>query len=169
LISVFLACFAFPPGRASGRKSQKVKSLTRSAMLRLEPGDYCSMGLNRIGPSATASSMAMEDVMKKAVLLLLLLAPATGATAGEALPKLDVAKTCTAAQKAQDGIPDKYAKCMKDEETAKTTLASAWPAAKASTRDTCEGEAKDGPFPSYADLLTCVQMFESGNPPAKKK
>jgi hypothetical protein len=88
--------------------------------------------------------------------------------ASEKIPVLDVTKTCEAAQKAQDGIPDKFKKCMADEDNAKATLATAWPAARVSTRDTCEGEAKDGPFPSYADMLSCVQMFEAGIPRPKK-
>ncbi len=107
--------------------------------------------------------------MRQAVLVLALLCPFSAAwAASDKVPNLDVAKTCTEAQKAQDGIPDKYAKCMADEDQAKATLATAWPAARASTRDTCEGEAKDGPFQSYADMLSCVQMFETGAPRKKR-
>ena len=107
--------------------------------------------------------------IRRGVLALALLCPLGAAwAASEKVPVLDVTKTCQAAQKAQDGITDKYAKCMADEDGAKATLATAWPAARASTRDTCEGEAKDGPFPSYADMLSCVQMFEAGIPRPKK-
>src|SRR3954453_15918327 len=88
---------------------------------------------------SVARRSGLEMTMRQAVLVLALLCPFSAAwAASDKDPNLDVAKTCTEAQKAQDGIPDKYAKCMADEDQAKATLATAWPAARASRRDTCE-------------------------------
>jgi hypothetical protein len=93
--------------------------------------------------------------MRIAVILAVSLMPAAALAAG-GFPNLDVRKTCKAAQ---NGITDPVKKCMADENAAKAQLRSIWSAAKPQARSVCASLDADSPYKSYADILTCMQMY----------
>jgi hypothetical protein len=96
--------------------------------------------------------------MRIAVILAVSLMPAAALAAG-GFPNLDVRKTCKAAQGAQNGITDPVKKCMADENAAKAQLRSIWATAKPQARSVCASLDADSPYKSYADILTCMQMY----------
>ena len=89
-----------------------------------------------------------------------LLGCATAALAAE-VPAIAFEKTCRAAQESQGAALHTFDACMTDEKAARDQLAAGlWTKAKASTRETCMGSGGTGPYPSYIELLTCVQLYE---------
>jgi hypothetical protein len=99
--------------------------------------------------------------MRSSIIVIAVTLAATAAVhAAERLPQLDIRKSCQAAQKAQDGITDPVAKCMKDETAAKNQLQAVWAKAKPQARSTCSGLNAESPYKSYADILTCMQMYQ---------
>lgn len=97
--------------------------------------------------------------MRIAISLAVLLVPCA-AFAGDGFPNLDVRKTCQAAQTAQNGITDPIKKCMADENAAKAQLRSIWATSKPQSRSVCASLDADSPYKSYADMLTCMQMYQ---------
>jgi hypothetical protein len=77
------------------------------------------------------------------------------------VPSIAVEKTCRAAQENQGAALHTYDACMTDERNARAQLAAGlWEKAKASTRGTCMGSGGTAPYPSYIELLICVQLYE---------
>jgi hypothetical protein len=76
-------------------------------------------------------------------------------TVAEGVPAFDTAPGCrAAAQVAPEGLNA----CLKDEQDARTQLASQWETFVASDRATCTQNETTGGSPSYVELLTCLQM-----------
>ena len=77
------------------------------------------------------------------------------------VPAIAYEKTCRAAQERQGAALHTFDACMTDEKNARDQLAAGlWTSAKPSTRETCMGSGGTGPYPSYIELLTCVQLYE---------
>jgi hypothetical protein len=80
------------------------------------------------------------------------------------LPNFNVKGLCeatTADDKAAGlALAQPVENCVRDETAAKQQLAAIWEQNAGPARDTCEGEAANGPSDSqsYVDLLTCMQM-----------
>ena len=79
------------------------------------------------------------------------------AGAADRLPAFDIARNC-GAEVASAGI-EKVADCTKDEADAKNELEKRWPQFGASDKQICVGESSIGDSQSYAELLTCLEMF----------
>jgi hypothetical protein len=97
--------------------------------------------------------------MRIAIILAVSLLPVV-AHAAAGVPKLDIRKTCQAAQGAQNGLSDPMKKCMADENAAKAQLTSIWGKAKPQARSVCGRMDADSPYKSYADIVTCMQMYQ---------
>ena len=104
-----------------------------------------------------ATDFPMTAIAPAALALAILFAPAP-ALAAEAIPNLDVKRTCAVDESAPNSIPDPN--CLQQEEQAKKQLQSLWSQTKPQTRATCIGSDADSPQKSYVDILTCVQMFK---------
>ena len=78
------------------------------------------------------------------------------------VPKFDIGKTCkTDVQAFQSNASGQASStgCLKDEESARTTLVSQWTQFAADTRTRCVRMVGDGAVSqSYVELLTCLQM-----------
>jgi hypothetical protein len=100
--------------------------------------------------------------MKAALLSLALFGNQPMIPVSDHVPHLDVEALCkaTAADDKANGIVlgQSVEMCMRDETSAQEQLTAAWQANSGPTRDRCEGEAVAGGFPSYVDLLTCMEM-----------
>ena len=78
------------------------------------------------------------------------------------VPKLDVEATCKATVQTDKqmglDLPQSYAKCMADENSAEQQLGPIWSSYSASVQDQCYNEAVTAGIASYVDLLVCLQM-----------
>jgi hypothetical protein len=79
------------------------------------------------------------------------------------LPTFNLEETCRAAHPLGPEDRDPYQGCMKDEGAARNELQRQWMRFEAGNRDLCAEETRVGGYPSYVEVLTCLQMF-SGTP-----
>ena len=101
----------------------------------------------------------MIQVLAAVILLML----SIGASAAQQLPHFDIEATCRAAHPLGPEDRDPYEGCMKDEGVARSELQRQWARFEAGNRDLCAEETRVGGYPSYVEVLTCLQMF-SGTP-----
>ena len=101
----------------------------------------------------------MLQVFTAAVLLTL----SANVGVAQGLPNFDIEGTCRAAQPLSPEDRDPYQGCMKDERVARTELQSGWAQFEAENRNTCVEETGIGGYPSYVEVLSCLQMF-NGSP-----
>lgn len=82
--------------------------------------------------------------------------------ATDKVPQLDIQSTCNAATPLvpQDRSPRET--CLKDEDEAKGELEQQWAGFALPLRERCAQETNIGGYPSYVELLTCLQIA-SGN------
>src|SRR6476661_727808 len=77
------------------------------------------------------------------------------------VPNIAFEKTCRAAQERQGSALHTFDACMTDEQNARKELAAGlWDRAKPATRDVCRDSGGASPYPSYIEMLTCVQLYE---------
>ena len=88
-------------------------------------------------------------------LLALAMGPPLVLAIAEAVPVYDVAPSCRAATTV---VPGSFEACMKNEQAARTQLATSWDQFAAPTRENCVQQEGVGGTPSYVDLLTCLQI-----------
>ncbi|MGO4571057.1 hypothetical protein [Microvirga sp. 2TAF3] len=83
---------------------------------------------------------------------------ATSALAAEDIPHLDIQSTCKAAVPLvpQDRSPQEN--CMRDETDARGELDKKWTSFPAALRARCVEETNIGGYPSYVEVLTCLQI-----------
>ncbi len=101
----------------------------------------------------------MVQVLAAAILLMLSIASG----AAQQLPTFNIEETCRAAHPLGPEDRDPYQGCMKDEGAARNELQRQWMRFEAGNRDLCAEETRVGGYPSYVEVLTCLQMF-SGTP-----
>ena len=84
---------------------------------------------------------------------------ATGAAAAAEFPVISIERTCSAAKPldAQDTSPVET--CLRDEREARTQLEAQWGRFAESNRNVCVQQTYVGGYPSYDDVLTCLQMY----------
>ena len=88
-------------------------------------------------------------------------------TVADEVPAFDAAPGCRAAAQV---APEGFNACMKDEQDARTQVASQWQTFIASDRATCTQNETTGGSPSYVELLTCLQMARDARAlPADKR
>jgi hypothetical protein len=83
---------------------------------------------------------------------------ASGAAAAE-FPVISIERTCSAAKPldAQDTSPVQT--CLRDERAARAQLEAQWATFAESNRRVCVEQTNIGGYPSYDDVLTCLQMY----------
>jgi hypothetical protein len=95
-----------------------------------------------------------------------------GATAAQQLPRFNIETTCRTAQALTAEDRDPVQGCMRDEAEAERQLQTVWTSAAAAHREACEAETRVEGFPSYVDVLTCLQMYQGvapSAPPRRRK
>lgn len=88
-----------------------------------------------------------------AVLLLFTTAPALAAE----VPRLDIQSTCKAAVALDSGDKSPEANCMRDETAARDDLSKQWANVAEPLQKRCIEETSIGGYPSYVEVLTCIQ------------
>ena len=91
-----------------------------------------------------------------------------GPARADAVPNLDVEKTCRSAQVANTSISDKanYDGCLRSERDAKKEAERQWGRYTASAKRQCEDQFKAGGYPSYVEMVTCLELA-SGTVPTQ--
>ena len=97
----------------------------------------------------------------------LLMLPASASVAQQ-LPRFDIEATCREAQPLGPEDRDPYQGCIRDEGQARAELQRQWAQFDPANRTSCVEETGIGGYPSYVEVLTCVQMY-SGTPTTSLK
>jgi hypothetical protein len=92
----------------------------------------------------------------------LLMLPANISIAQQ-LPRFDIEATCREAQPLGPEDRDPYQGCIRDEGQARAELQRQWAQFDPANRTSCVEETGIGGYPSYVEVLTCLQMY-SGAP-----
>ena len=90
----------------------------------------------------------------------------------DTVPKLNVEPSCRAAASAEISISANRNEnsCLKDEATAHDLLAQQWTQYKPQQRANCVSLSSTGGYPSYVEVLTCLEMSKaSAEMPAENK
>ncbi|GJE36723.1 hypothetical protein [Methylobacterium persicinum] len=93
-----------------------------------------------------------------------------GLVAGQALadtvPNLDVEKTCRSAQVADSSVSDQasYDGCLHSEKDAKRQAEKNWSQYPESAKHQCEAQFKAGGYPSYVEMVTCLELASGAVP-----
>lgn len=96
----------------------------------------------------------------------LLLGLAAGQAYADTVPDLDVEKTCRSAQVADTGVSDKasYDGCIRSERDAKRQAEKNWGHYTPSAKRQCEAQFKAGGYPSYVEMITCLELASGSVP-----
>ncbi len=97
--------------------------------------------------------------MLRAFVAAVVLFSTTNLSLAQGLPAFDIEATCREAQPLGPEDHDPYQGCLKDERTARSELQRDWGRFEAANRSTCVEETGIGGYPSYVEVLTCLQMF----------
>jgi len=90
------------------------------------------------------------------------------AQAEDGPPKLDVESTCQSAQRVQKTLSDNANAdaCLNSERGAERDLKERWSQFPAPAKTQCSQQFQAGGFPSYVELLTCLELA-SGTVPSE--
>ncbi len=88
-------------------------------------------------------------------LIALMLGLQPGVAVADQVPAFDPARSCRAAAKLTTASLDS---CLGDERTAHDQLAKQWAQFAPADRTNCTQVTKTGGYPSYVELLTCLEM-----------
>jgi hypothetical protein len=83
--------------------------------------------------------------------------------AADQVPKLDTDKSCHAAAAAAAVVNRNEDVCKKDERDALAKLEQQWGQFTPAQRTRCGSLVRLGGFPSYVELLTCLEMASAAN------
>ena len=99
---------------------------------------------------------------------LLTLALASASARADAVPDLDVERTCQSAQVTNTTISDKanYDGCIRSERDAKKEAERHWSSYTPAAKRQCQNQFKAGGFPSYVEMVTCLELA-SGTVPTQ--
>jgi hypothetical protein len=103
-----------------------------------------------------------EEAMPRLAAIALALALPAGLAAAAEFPAISIERTCRAAKPldAEDRQP--VENCMRDEREARSELEAQWAKFGETHRRLCVEQTGIGGYPSYVEVLTCLQMYETG-------
>lgn len=108
----------------------------------------------------------MTRLLAGACALALLALPA-GPARADAVPKLDIERTCKSAN--QVSVSDNASEegCLRSEREAKRTAEQQWDTYQPAAKRQCEAQFTAGGYPSYVEMVTCLELA-SGTVPAQQ-
>jgi hypothetical protein len=83
----------------------------------------------------------------------------SAAPVAEGVPRFNIEATCRAAQALGPEDTDPVRGCLTDERAAEGDLQRHWASFNPGNRSTCVQETGVGGYPSYVEVLTCLQMY----------
>ncbi|AWM87295.1 hypothetical protein [Microvirga sp. 17 mud 1-3] len=84
------------------------------------------------------------------------------------VPRLEVQATCKAAVALDPNDKSPQANCMREEMAARDELGKQWSGFSEPLRKRCVEETSIGGYPSYVEVLTCIQTASGNAQPARK-
>ena len=110
----------------------------------------------------------MRAISPLALAIGLLAGAALAPALADAVPDLDVEKTCRSAQIAGSGVSDKasYDGCLRSENDARKEAQNHWGSYSEPAKRQCEAQFKAGGYPSYVEMVTCLELA-SGTVPTQ--
>ncbi|MHB2210117.1 hypothetical protein [Methylobacterium sp. CM6257] len=107
-------------------------------------------------------------VMVPGTFALLTLALAPVPARADAVPNLDVERTCHSAQVTNTTISDQanYDGCLRSEREAKKEAERQWDNYTPAAKRQCQDQFKAGGYPSYVEMVTCLELA-SGTVPTQ--
>jgi hypothetical protein len=78
----------------------------------------------------------------------------------DTVPRIDSDRFCTHIETRLDLPQRPRSACLQDEAAARNEVTVLWASAKPASRTQCATTQALAPHPSYASLLTCIQMAE---------
>src|SRR4051812_317937 len=97
---------------------------------------------------------AMLRLIGTTMIILLIMPPAFA----DEPPRFNIEASCRAAPALLSQDADPYVGCVRDERAAESSLIRQWASFRGDHRRNCVAETQIGGSPSYADVLTCIQM-----------
>src|SRR3954466_13154126 len=97
--------------------------------------------------------------MLRTLITATLMIAATPILAAEEVPRFNIEATCRAAQSLGPEDTDPFRGCMSDETVAEGDLKRQWARFDPGNRSNCVQETGIGGYPSYVEVLTCLQMY----------
>ncbi|WP_342105277.1 hypothetical protein [Methylobacterium sp. SI9] len=93
---------------------------------------------------------------------------ATAPALADAVPDLDVERTCQSAQVTNTSISEKanYDGCLRSEQAAKKEAEQHWGSYTPAAKRQCQNQFKAGGYPSYVEMVTCLELA-SGTVPTQ--
>ncbi|MFE1597563.1 hypothetical protein [Methylobacterium sp. ID0610] len=88
------------------------------------------------------------------------------AAAADGPPRLDVSATCNSPGRASVSTESGSDGCMRSERAAGDDLRKRWDDFSAAAKRQCSQQSRAGGFPSYVEMLTCLELA-SGNVPVR--
>ncbi|MGU3536360.1 hypothetical protein [Methylobacterium sp. A54F] len=117
----------------------------------------------RLRPSRPGAALASGA-------LVLGLLVAAGPAAADAVPQLDIEKTCKSAARAEVSVSvsdnASVDGCLRSERDAKRQAEQNWGKFPADAKRQCEAQFKAGGYPSYVEMITCLELA-SGTVPTQ--
>jgi hypothetical protein len=106
--------------------------------------------------------------LRPGTLALLALTLAATAAHADAVPNLDVEKTCQSAQVTNTSISDQanYDGCLRSEREAQREAQRHWDTYTPAAKRQCSEQFKAGGYPSYVEMVTCLELA-SGTVPTQ--
>lgn len=101
-------------------------------------------------------------------LALLALAALAGPARADAVPKLDVERTCQSAAKASVSDNASYDGCLRSEREARREAERRWGDFTPAAKKQCESQFRAGGYPSYVEMVTCLELA-SGTVPTQPR
>lgn len=80
------------------------------------------------------------------------------APVSDRMPSFDVRPGCQAATDLMSLNPERAARCLDDENSARAEVAKQWASFRPGDRQRCSAEAQLDGAPSYVDLLECLTL-----------
>ena len=110
----------------------------------------------------------MRAIPPLALAIALLAGSAPAPASADAVPDLDVKKTCRSAQVAGSGLSDKasYDGCLRSENEARRQAEDNWGTYAPAAKRQCEAQFRAGGYPSYVEMITCLELA-SGTVPTQ--
>ena len=78
----------------------------------------------------------------------------------DAVPRLDLQKTCQLEAALSTEISQDKAACVDDQQKARDLLTKQWPQYSAADKSICLDMSASKYMPGYVELLTCLEMFQ---------
>ena len=101
--------------------------------------------------------MTMRKTIALVGLLALALVKVPSATAAGSVPTFDTRPTCADAA-TEVSVTRTVERCQESEQQARESLATQWGSFATSDEANCTAQTRIGGFPSYVQLLTCLEM-----------